>query len=58
MIEIFADLYPYFMWSISVAFFVAALLIGYCIYIDMKEKQKFDDKYRKSRNLKNKKWDI
>ena len=58
MIEIFADLYPYFMWSISIGFLVAAFVLWYCIYVDMKDKQKFDEKYRKNRNIKNKEWDI
>jgi hypothetical protein len=58
MIELLSDLYPYFMWSLSVGFLVAAFIVWFCIYMDMKEKQKFDDKYRKSRNLKNNEWDL
>lgn len=58
MIELIADLYPYFMWSISIGFLVAAFVLWYCIYVDMKDKQKFDEKYRKNRNIKNKEWDI
>jgi hypothetical protein len=58
MIETIADLYPYFMWSLSFGFVIAALVMWYCIYMDMKDKEKFDDKYRKSRNLKNKEWDL
>jgi hypothetical protein len=46
------------MWSLSVGFIVAAFVVWFCIYMDMKEKQKFDEKYRRHRNLKNKEWDL
>jgi len=58
MMELIADLYPYFMWSLSAGFIVAAFIVWFCIYMDMKEKQKFDEKYRRHRNLKNKEWDL
>jgi hypothetical protein len=58
MMELIADLYPYFMWSLSAGFIVAAFIVWFCIYMDMKEKQKFDEKYKRHRNLKNKEWDL
>jgi hypothetical protein len=46
------------MWSLSAGFIVAAFIVWFCIYMDMKEKQKFDEKYKRHRNLKNKEWDL
>ena len=58
VIDFFANLYPVVMWAIAMGFLVLALVMWYCIHVDMKEKEKFDQKYRQSRDIKNKKWDI
>jgi len=58
IIDFFANLYPFVMWGIAMCFLVLALVMWYCIYVDMKDKEKFDQKYRQSRNIKNKEWDI
>lgn len=56
MIEMFNDIYRFILSGVSIGFLVAALFLWYCVYKDMKDKQKFDDKYRKSRELTNKEW--
>ena len=56
MIEMFNDIYRFILSGVSIGFLVAALFLWYCVYRDMKDKQKFDDKYRKSRELTNKEW--
>ena len=52
MIEFFADLYSFVLSGVAIGFLVAALFIWYCVYKDMKDKQKFDEQYRKSRTVK------
>ena len=52
MIELFSDLYSFILSGVSIGFLVAALFIWYCIHRDMKDRQTFDDKYRKSRDMK------
>ena len=52
MIELFNDLYSFILSGVSIGFLVAALFIWYCIHRDMKDRQTFDDKYRKSRDMK------
>lgn len=54
MIELFNDLYRFILSGVSIGFLVAALFLWYCVHRDMKDKQAFDDKYRKSRNLNEK----
>jgi hypothetical protein len=56
MIELFSDLYSFILSGVSIGFLVAALFVWYCIYKDMKDIKKFDEKYRKSRELTNKEW--
>jgi hypothetical protein len=56
MIELLNDLYRFILSGVSIGFVVAAFFIWYCIYRDMKEREAFDEKYRKSRDLKNKEW--
>ena len=56
MIEMFNDIYRFILSGVSIGFLEAALFVWYCVYKDMKDKQKFDDKYRKSRELTNKEW--
>ena len=56
MIEFMADLYNFILSGVAISFLAAALFVWYCVYKDMKDKQRFDDKYRKSRELTNKEW--
>lgn len=57
MIELFNDLYRFMLTGISIGFLVAALFLWYCVHRDMKEKEMFDEKYRKSRNMKDSTWE-
>ena len=54
MIELFNDLYRFIISGVAVGFLVAALFVWYCVYKDMKEREAFDEKYRKSRDVENK----
>jgi len=56
MIEFFVEFYNFILSGAAVSLLVAVLFIRYCVYKDMKDRQKFDDKYRKSRELTNKEW--
>lgn len=56
MIEFMADLYTIVLSGVAISFVIAALFTWYCVYKDIKDKQKFDDKYRKNRELTNKEW--
>jgi hypothetical protein len=56
MIEFFVDFYSFILSGVSIGFLVAVLFVWYCIYRDMKDIKKFDEKYRKNRNLTNKEW--
>ena len=56
MIELFNDLYRFIVSGVAVGFLVAALFLWYCVHRDMKDREAFDDKYRKSRNLTNQEW--
>jgi hypothetical protein len=56
MIELFNDIYIFIMSGISIGLLIAALFVWYCINKDMKEKEMFDEKYRKNRDVENK-WD-
>ena len=53
MIELFNDIYQFVISGIAISFLVAALFLWYCVYRDMKEKERFDEQYRKSRTIKN-----
>ena len=57
MIELFNDLYRFILSGISIGFLVAALFLWYCVHRDMKEREAFDEKYRKSRDIKDNKWE-
>jgi hypothetical protein len=56
MIELLNDLYTFIMSGIAMSFVIAALFVWYCVHKDMKEKEAFDEKYRRNRNIENK-WD-
>jgi hypothetical protein len=56
MIELLSDLYTFILSGVAISFVVAALFAWYCIHRDMKEREAFDEKYRKNRDLKNKEW--
>ena len=56
MIELLNDFYRFILSGVSIGFVVAAFFIWYCIHRDMKEREAFDEKYRKSRDLKDKEW--
>ena len=52
MIELFNDIYRFVISGVAISFLVAALFLWYCVHRDMKEKESFDEKYRKSRKEK------
>jgi len=54
MIELLNDLYRFIISGVAIGFLVAALFVWYCVYRDMKEREAFDEKYRKSRDVENK----
>jgi hypothetical protein len=56
MIELFNDIYIFIMSGISIGLLIAALFVWYCVNRDMKEREMFDEKYRKNRDVENK-WD-
>ena len=56
MIEFFVEFYNFILSGAAVSLLVAVLFVWYCVHRDMKDRQKFDDKYRKSRELTNKEW--
>ena len=56
MIEFMDNLYEFILSGVAISFLIAVLFTWYCVYKDMKDRQKFDDKYRKSRELTNKEW--
>jgi O-antigen/teichoic acid export membrane protein len=58
MIEFFADLYSFILSGVAIGFLVAALFLWYCVYRDMKDREKFDEKYRKSRTIKEIIWQL
>ena len=58
MIEFFADLYSFILSGVAIGFLVAALFLWYCVYRDMKDREKFDEKYRKSRTIKEIIWKL
>jgi hypothetical protein len=56
MIELLNDLYIFIMSGVAISFLIAALFVWYCVHKDMKEREAFDEKYRKNRDVENK-WD-
>jgi len=56
MIELFNDIYRFVISGVAISFLVAALFLWYCVHRDMKEKESFDEKYRKSRDIKDNQW--
>ena len=57
MIELFNDIYRFIISGVAISFLVAALFLWYCVHRDMKERESFDEKYRKSRDIKDNKWE-
>ena len=56
MIELLNDLYIIVMSGVAISLLIAALFVWYCVHRDMKDKEMFDEKYRKNRDIENK-WD-
>jgi hypothetical protein len=56
MIELLNDLYIFIMSGVAISLLIAALFVWYCVHKDMKEREAFDEKYRKNRDVENK-WD-
>ena len=56
MIELLNDLYIIIMSGVAISFLIAALFVWYCVHKDMKDREAFDEKYRKNRDVENK-WD-
>jgi hypothetical protein len=57
MIELFNDLYRFIISGVAISFLIAALFLWYCVHRDMKEREMFDEKFRKSRDIKDNKWE-
>ena len=55
MIELLNDLYQIIISGVAISFLIAVLFVWYCVYRDMKERKMFDEKYRKSRDIKDNK---
>ena len=58
MIELLSDLYAFIMSGIAIGFVIAALFVWYCVHKDMKEREAFDEKYRKNRTIKDIIWQL
>ena len=58
MIELLNDLYIFIMSGVAISFLIAALFVWYCVNKDMKEREMFDEKYRKNRDIKDKDWKL
>ena len=58
MIESFSDLYKFILSGVSIGLLIAALFVWYCVYRDMKDRQAFDEKYRKNRTIKDIIWQL
>ena len=56
MIELMAEIYRWIISGIGIAAVVAALFYWYAVYIDSKQYDDFDKKYRESR--KDNKWKL
>ena len=58
MIELLNDIYIFIMSGVAISFLIAALFVWYCVNKDMKEREMFDEKYRKNRDIKDKDWKL
>jgi hypothetical protein len=58
MIELLNDLYIFIMSGVAISFLIAALFVWYCVHKDIKEREMFDEKYRKNRDIKDKDWKL
>jgi hypothetical protein len=58
MIELLNDIYIFIMSGVAVGLLIAALFVWYCVHKDMKEREMFDEKYRKNRDIKDKDWKL
>jgi len=56
MIELFNDLYRFIISGVAISLLIAVLFVWYCVHRDMKEREAFDEKYRRNRDVENK-WD-
>jgi hypothetical protein len=56
MIELLNDIYIFAISGIAFGFLIAVLFVWYCVHRDIKEREMFDEKYRKNRDIENK-WD-
>jgi hypothetical protein len=56
MIDFLNDAYRIIMSGVAISFLIAALFVWYCVYKDMKDREAFDEKYRKSRDMKDSEW--
>lgn len=54
MIDFFEDLYAFLVTGAGVTLLVGVLLYWYMVYIDNKQNNDFDKKYRESRDVNNK----
>ena len=52
MVEVFQDAYAFLVTGAGVTLLVGVLIYWYMIYIDNKQTEDFDKKYRESRNDK------
>jgi high-affinity Fe2+/Pb2+ permease len=51
MIELITDVYGFIMSGICIAAIIAAVIYWYMISVDLKQREKFDKKYRASRDV-------
>jgi hypothetical protein len=58
MIELLNDIYIFAISGIAISFLIAALFVWYCVHKDMKEREAFDEKYRKNRTIKDIIWQL
>jgi uncharacterized membrane protein YukC len=54
MIEVMAEIYRWILSGVCIAAVIAALFYWYAVYIDSKQQDDFDKKYRESRREDNK----
>ena len=52
MIELMASMYEWIMSGVCIAAIIAAVIYWYMISVDLKQRKKFDKKYRASRDVK------
>lgn len=58
MIELFNDLYKFILSGAAISLLIVVLFIWYCAYLDLRDKKKFDEKYRKNRTIKDIIWQL